>query len=143
VAQEAGKPLQYLSEVDIPGSNTGEDFYGYEKLPLTTIIASAAVFNTNSYQNLISKAHISGTRGLTTVYGAVRESALGNSNVQLYPANHLMSDMLNYTISVNSQCVLALSVRGAAITSGISLPFLCRFEHRLTCLQIAAEFLLS
>ena len=119
---EPGKPLQYLSEVDIPGSASSEDFYGYERLPLTTVLASAAVFGTNSLGNLISQAHISGTRGLTTVYGAVRESALGNSNVQLYPAYHLASDMLNYTVSINTQCGLSLEVRGAAIISGKDSP---------------------
>jgi len=104
----------------VAGTNS-EDGYGYEKLPLVTALASAAVFSTNSYQNLVSQAHISGTKGLTTVYGAVRESALGNADVQLYPSYHLASDFLNYTVSIDTTCALSLSVRGAAITSGIHL----------------------
>jgi hypothetical protein len=117
--------MQYLAEVDVPGSNLNEDFYGFEKLPLTSNIASAAVFNTNGYQNLVSHAHISGTRGLTTVYGAVRTSALGNSNVQLYPSYHLAADMLNYTVSVDSQCVLSLTVRGRSHCVRYCSPNLC------------------
>ena len=120
--------MQYLSEVDVPGSNAGENFYGFEKLPLTTDIDSAAVFNTNSYQNLVAEAHISGIRGLTTVYGAVRMSALGNSNFQMYPSNHLAPDMLNYTVSVDSQCLLSLAARGASISSGTTLRCSDTFE---------------
>jgi hypothetical protein len=119
LVQEEGKPTQWVSEVDVPGSATGEDFYGYEKLPLITSQSGAAVFSTNSYQNLVSQAQIKGTTCLSNVYGAVRSSALGNSNVQMYPSYHLATDMMNYTVSINGQCQLALSVRGANLESGM------------------------
>jgi hypothetical protein len=119
MVQETGMPVQWLSEVDVPGLATGEDFYGYEKLPLITSKNNAAVFSTNSYRNLVSQAHIKGKTGLTTVYGAVRASTMGNSNVQLYPSYHLAADMMNYTVSINGQCQLALAVRGATLESGI------------------------
>jgi hypothetical protein len=154
MVQEPGKPEQWLSEVDVPGAWTGENYYGYEKLPLTTVANSAAVFSTNSYQNLVSQAHISGTTGLTTVYAAVRLTALGDSNVQMYPSYHLngyplgspnavgdhVVDMNNYTISVNSQCQIALQVLGANLVSGIAYLVLCSTKLKLlTTFQIVVE----
>ena len=110
-------PKQWLGEVDVPGLDS-EDFYGYEKLPFVTDKTQAAVFSTNEYQNLISAAVLNGN--LTPVYAAVRAQALGNSIVQLYPANHLAIDFLNYTITIDDHCLLSISVKGAAVEKGTS-----------------------
>lgn len=104
--------MQYLSEVNVPGGDF-EDYYGYQKLPITTSLSSAAVFSVNTLHNFASVGTIAGIP--TNVFAAVRGSALGNSIVQLYPFNHLASDMLNYTASVNGQCQLTLSAAGANI----------------------------
>jgi len=112
VVYQAGAGVQYLSEVNVPGGDF-EDYYGYQKLPIVTSLSSAAVFSVSSFQNFQSVGIIAGVP--TTVFAAVRGSALGNSIVQLYPANHLASDMLNYTASVNGQCQLTLTAAGANI----------------------------
>lgn len=112
---ETGKPKQWLSQIDVPGLDS-EDFYGYEKLPLVTSKAQAAVFSSNSFHNLISAAVLNGV--LTPVYAAARAQAIGNTLVQMYPANHLAEDFLNYTISIDPHCLLTLSVGGAAVVSG-------------------------
>jgi hypothetical protein len=114
---ESGLPTQWLSEVDVPGLES-EDYYGYEKLPFVTDKTQAAVFSSNQYSNLISAAVLNGE--LTPVYAAVRAQALGNSLVQLYPANHLAIDFLNYTINIDGNCLLSISVRGAAVEMGRS-----------------------
>jgi len=115
-----------VSEVDVPGLES-EDFYGYEKLPFVTDKSQAAVFSTNENGVLISAAVLNGN--LTPVYAAVRAQALGNSLVQLYPANHLAIDFLNYTITIDAHCLLAISVRGAAVEMGRSSYF---FQNTLS-----------
>jgi hypothetical protein len=122
LVEEAGAPEQWLSEVDVPGGDT-VDFYGYETLPLTTSHASAAVFSSNIYNNLVSTIILDGL--LTIVYAAVNSAAFGNSIVQLYPAEHLAPDYSNYTIFMNDQCVLTVSVYDANIEKGTSHPILC------------------
>jgi hypothetical protein len=120
VVAEAGKPMQYLGEADYPGSNTAENFWGYEYLPIISSIGSAGVFTTNNNHELVSRVSLSGIRGLTTVYGAVRNLTIGNSNLQLYPANHIAADMTRYSVSVDSQCHLTIAAGGTNLgSSGI------------------------
>jgi hypothetical protein len=121
LVEEAGKPVQWLSEVSVAGGNY-QGAYGYEKLPLVTSHGSAAVFSSNQNNNLVSTIEIGGN--LTTVYAAVEGSAIGNTIVQLYQPSQFPIGPENYTISMSNTCALTITCFGATIPKGISLTII-------------------
>jgi hypothetical protein len=104
-----------LADVNVAGGLT-EDYWGYDKLPVTSSLSSAAIFSVDAFNRLTENVYLDGT--LTEIYAAVRISAVGDSILQLYPSNHFNpADMTYYSAKVNGTCAFNIFVHGANIAA--------------------------
>ena len=104
-----------MADVNVAGGLT-EDYWGYDKLPVTSSLSSAAIFSVDAFNRLTENVYLEGK--LTEVYAAVRISAIGDSILQLYPSNHFNpADMTYYSAKVNGTCAFNIFVHGANIAA--------------------------